>query len=283
MRFSHVIAFTLMSVTAFFSCDRSDSTTSAPPPSTDGNWDEVRTFPILGRTHDGLIVRYPSSTYSWCQFGSPLDTTIPSRNRVHFDTFPETVDSIGIRVDGQDRLLMEGPSDGVQRKMKVWTIWSRKSGVVGSIEGVWDDSPPDTVIALASDLPDTALARMVLEMRTIVEQYRAIGNSSQMEISASSILTKSRSGELAGQDLLNWTLFQRNYYTLDVVRVDPTTVRYFGKSDTVTLKYQGQDRLYSSTNPSHKPYSEIGSPQKDSDCPENPWFNDFLVSNMRLD
>lgn len=283
MRIPYAMVLALMTATTFWSCDNSDSSTSAGPTTTDGNWDEVQTFPILGRTSNLLIVRYPSSTYSGCQIEPSPDTTTPYRSRVYFDTLPETVDTIGFRLDGQDRLLIEGTSDGTQRPVKNWSIWSRKSGAVGSIDGVWDDSPQDTVVALTSDVPDTTLARMVLELRTKMSSFREAGYKSQAEISGTSFSTKVKYGEPAAVFLINWNANLRHFYALDVVRVDPTTVRLIGGSDTVTLKFQGLDWLHSSSNPSHRPYTALASPQKDSDCPENPWFNDFLGSHSHVD
>lgn len=284
MRISHATLFSLVASLAFLSCDGSGSSTSSTAKDrTDGMWDAVATYPILGRAGDALITRIPQGIHSWCGLRDSSGTLI---RRLQRDTTPERTDTIRVRLDVNDRLLFaSGDTDeGIEGLVNIWSEWTRRSGTPGALEGVWNYTFRDTVDVAYGNVPDSALARILEDRRNFGSQIKQAGAESQIEISTNTLVSRARFGEPATIEYLYWGRYFKGMYDLALERVDANTLRYTGKTETVTVTYEGRSaRLYSSSDPSRKPYRAISEPTENADCPEDAWFDDFMGSHYRQD
>lgn len=281
MRTSHAIVLTLLCATTFWSCDSSDSSTTPNPTTTGVGWDEVRTIPILGRTDEGLILRMPEWIYGWC---GTDDSAGVSVRRVDVDTLPSRTDTVRLRLDGSDKLfLREGSSyQDIDGLAFFWSEWRRASGSGPSVEGVWNFDFRDTLEVAYGQIPDSTLRRMQAEWNAYSARYRDAGAASQFEITSTSVVSRARLGEAAAVTLADWEYQAKDDYDLKVERVDARTLRYKGATETVTQTFLDRhSRRYTSSDPSRIPYTEISNPRKDSDCPEDPWFNEFMANHHR--
>lgn len=271
-----------MAALLFASCD--DSSTSAPPSPkvpNEGTWDLVMTFPILERTDDALVTRYPRRIDSWCRMQDSSGTVV---QRIVHDTVAERMDTIRFRLDAQDKLYFEGgdTDEGIEGLVNIWSEWTRQSGTPSTLDGIWDHSFRDTVDVAYGEVPDSALSRILARERSIGTLFKDAGQANQIEIHSNTLVSRGRYGEPAAIELVYWDLYEKDLYDLVLERLDANTLRYIGEGETVTVTYDGhRSRTFTSTEPLRKPYTVISEPKKDADCPEIPWFDEFMGKHYR--
>lgn len=282
MRFPQTVAFSVLATMAFLSCDGSGSGTPVrQEDSGNGSWDTTITTSILGRTADGWIVQNPQSIHGWCGVEDSAGKLVPW---LDVDTILARIDTVRFRIDAGDLLyIASGSTDaGVSGLVRLWSQWARESGPSGSEEGIWNLTFLDTADVVHGDVADSSLARIIARERSLSNRFKAAGRASQLEVSASKIVSRARWGEFAANELLYWDLFEKDLYEVQAERVDANTLRYVGRGETVTVKFlDRRTQELSSSDSSRRPYKRIANPLRNSDCPEDPWFDDFLRDHSR--